>query len=316
VFASANELHNILERISAPDFKAAPPRYDGFSGGRLIALLQELAVFQQESGCYAEVGVYRGLTLTSVAAVTSARVFGIDNYAEHDPDGQNRGIVSERLTEMGLDNAVLIDADYEDALFDEKVFGGEPISLYFVDGPHDYRSQLICLLAALPHLSDNALIVVDDANYRHVRLATNDFLQLNSDFRLVFEAYTPCHPQNMTPAQTVDARQGWWDGCHVLVRGHARHFEEVSAPIERSRMLCENEHLVQSMRHGYLAPELTRLVSELSGGRIVGAGKSFVNGIRRWRGVGGDWRGRYPTLNTWSDPLAPTRISALLNPAD
>ena len=45
---------------------------------------------------------------------------------------------------------------------------GRKISIYFIDGAHDYRSQLIALLHAQKYLHENALIVVDDANYEEI----------------------------------------------------------------------------------------------------------------------------------------------------
>ena len=93
---------------------------------------------------------------------------------------------------------LLIERDYEDAL--EALgnhIGDTKIGLYFVDGPHDYRSQLMCLLLATPFLSESAVIVVDDCNYPWVRLANRDFLISNPSFKLIFEAYTECHPGNM-----------------------------------------------------------------------------------------------------------------------
>jgi hypothetical protein len=54
------------------------------------------------------------------------------------------------------------------------------IGVLYIDGPHDYRSQLISLEKYKKLLSINSVIIVDDANYYHVRKATQDFLNNNS----------------------------------------------------------------------------------------------------------------------------------------
>jgi hypothetical protein len=79
------------------------------------------------------------------------------------------------------------------------------IGLYFYDGPHDYRSQLIGLLRAEPILADRALIIVDDQNFPAVKQATWDFLAVRKEASLLFELPTPanCHPS-------------FWNGLYVL----------------------------------------------------------------------------------------------------
>ncbi|MBK7410887.1 MAG: class I SAM-dependent methyltransferase [Saprospirales bacterium] len=49
--------------------------------------------------------------------------------------------------------ATVINQDYEDALENLKTHIGEKkVGLFFIDGPHDYRSQLMCLLLIQPFL--------------------------------------------------------------------------------------------------------------------------------------------------------------------
>ena len=90
----------------------------GFSGESLYGTLQRLARHLVDTDqCYLEVGVFQGMTLLSVAgSLESGLAYGIDNFAFFDPDQKNQGIVRERMEKLGIDNAVLIDQDYEDAL--------------------------------------------------------------------------------------------------------------------------------------------------------------------------------------------------------
>ena len=184
----------------------------------MVGALQRVAQYQEQlnQGAYLEVGVFQGLTLLSVAGVLSkSRAFGVDTFAQFDEDGRNRRLINERIDLNQLKNVSMIEHDYEDALeaLTEHI-GDTKIGLYFVDGPHDYRSQLMCLLLATPFLSESAVIVVDDCNYPWVRLANRDFLISNPSFKLIFEAYMECHPGNMSEQKVALARKGWWNGQH------------------------------------------------------------------------------------------------------
>lgn len=238
----------------------------GFSGARIIGLMQRLVQsLDARRECYLEVGVYQGLTLLSVAmANRDAACLGIDNFAFFDHDGKNFAIVEKRRAALGLLNAEVINADYEEAFENlEHWLRGLQIGVYFVDGPHDYRSQLMCLQLAVPYLSDGAVIIVDDSNYRHVRQANRDFLATRPGFRLVFEAYTCAHPGNMDADQMRAARDGWWNGVNVILSGATDDVPRTYPPTHRCRGLYENEHLVHGSRAARLAPELVSFASVL-----------------------------------------------------
>jgi predicted O-methyltransferase YrrM len=295
-------------------------RLTGFSGQRVIAALQRLARRQHDAGegTYLEVGVFQGLTLLSVASTTREQtVYGVDNFAQFDPDQRNVEIVRSRARAMELTNASLIDADYEDAL---ETLGARlenrKLGVYFVDGPHDYRSQLMCLLLAVPYLSPHAVIVVDDANYRHVRLANRDFLATHPEFTLLFEAYTPCHPTNMSSAQRADAEAGWWNGVNIIVRDPAHELRRTFPPTIRTRALYEHEHEVHAERFGLLAPELVRLLTHtlaMRPRRVASLMKNLVGKLRR---LPDESRRAFDHLNTYSDELSPRSFNLALDASD
>jgi predicted O-methyltransferase YrrM len=201
------------------DLVAGVDGVEGFSGARILGLLRGLAArIVNEVDAYVEIGVYRGLTLSSVARSTRGLCVGIDDFSLFNPSGDNRRRVEQVLAEHGLDHVELLDMDSEVALlsFPER-FPGRRIGLLFVDGGHDHRSQLVALLFARRHLADGAVIVIDDTNYRHVRQATEDFLRTFPEFALIAQVGTECHPGNMDALQEEAARRGWWNGVQVLV---------------------------------------------------------------------------------------------------
>jgi predicted O-methyltransferase YrrM len=236
----------------------------GYSGIKIINLLKELSLlFSHESGnnCYLEVGVFKGLTLLSVAKhVSKISCYGIDNFAFFDPEKNNLTFIEECRKKMNIGNSFLIIKDYEDALENlQEVIGDQNIGVYFIDGPHDYRSQLMCLQLAIPYLHEKALIVVDDCNYAHIRQANRDFLVTHPEFKLLFQSYTRCHPKNMDEIERREvAEQGWWNGINVIVKDTEDRLNKKIPPTPRKRKLYENQHFIHSCR---IAKEVPKIVS-------------------------------------------------------
>ena len=288
----------------------------GISGLKTVGLLQRLArLFAGEAdACYLEIGVFQGLTLVSTALeAPELPCFGIDNFATLDPDGKNQSVVCERLDRFGAANATLIDADFEIALEGlDAHLGGRKVAVYFVDGPHDYRSQLVCLLAGLCHLHERAVIVIDDANYPDVRWSTRDFLTGHPEFKMVFDAYSPAHPVNMTPEEKGGHEAGWLNGVQILVRdpdGDLQAMMPPTNPAERTIYL--NEWLVHRLRRAELAPEAVALADAICTGDTLAekkARKALLNKYGIWRDVSD---GRFEDRNTYSAGLTVARFTNL-----
>ncbi|OHA66509.1 MAG: hypothetical protein A3D64_01215 [Candidatus Wildermuthbacteria bacterium RIFCSPHIGHO2_02_FULL_49_9] len=236
---------------------------DGFSGDSIVGCLQRLTkiVSARNDSCYLEIGVLQGFTLLSIAlANPDVPCFGIDDFSLFNEGKKNFEIVRERQRKLGITNAHILNMDFEEALDNlEQHIQEKKIGVLFVDGPHDYRSQLISLLKAKRSLADSAVIVVDDANYAHVRQANADFLASELDFALLFEAYTPLHPANMTPRVKEKARKGWWNGVNVLMKDRERRVVRSFPPTgERERFFASHdvfrhefaETAIEALRYG------------------------------------------------------------------
>ena len=182
------------------------------------------------------------------------------------------------------------------------------IGLFFIDGPHDYRSQLMCLLLGKELLSENAVVIVDDSNYRHVRLANRDFLLTNPEFALFFEAYTKCHPKNMSAADHDEARKGWWNGVNVIVRDPAAVLPRVYPPTHQDRRLYENEHRVHAAKMGIVAPEAIRLAGAIRSLNILKIGRDLGALLVRAARSPAESVGKFANLNTYSDDLTEGRF--------
>ncbi len=259
-----SELTKVLDAAAAADSAEQIPGITGYSGMKIIALLRHFTRLLGDGSCaYVEVGVFQGLTLLSVAhAAPTVPVFGIDNFSQFDPENENRGLVESRRASLGLENVTLIDRDYELALASLRDhIGSRDVAVYFIDGPHDYRSQMMCLELMLPYLAENAVIIVDDSNYEHVRQANADFLRTRPEFALLFEAYTGTHPSNMEDRQHSDATSGWWNGINVLVCDPTHQLERIYPETSSDRIRYVNDHVVHSEQNGDLAPEAVALAN-------------------------------------------------------
>ncbi len=282
----------------------------GISGLKTVGLLQRLArAAEGHEGCYVEIGVFQGLTLVSSAlAAPALPCFGIDNFRILDPEGTNKSIVDQRLSDFETTNAHLINMDFEVALASLlEQTNGQKMSVYFVDGPHDYRSQLVCLLAAKPLLAPGAAIVIDDANYTAVRQATYDFLTSHPDFALMFEAYTEAHPANLDAATLAAAEGGWLNGVNVIVHDPAHRVDRTLPPTSDDRTLYFNDWLVHRLALAELAPEALALAHAVIDGADAAAETAALKAA--YAPFAETAQGRSRDRNTYSAGLTPGRLA-------
>ena len=314
-------LEDILAAVRAADAEGPLPEsqaesLSGLSGRKTVGLLQRLVrLFEHDpTACYVEIGVFQGLTLvTAGLAAPDLPCFGIDNFATLDPQGTNLGIVRERLTRLKVANAILINRDFEAALAElERHLDGRRIAVYFVDGPHDYRSQLVCLLHARRLWHDRAVIVIDDANYPDVRWSTRDFLLAAPEVRLAFDAYSPAHPANLAPDDLPRWEAGWLNGVQVLVRDPDGRLPEMLPPVDGDRTLYFNEWLVHRLRLAELAPEALALADAVCGGNSAAEAEALRALLERHDSLRSHLVSRFADRNVYSKTLATGRLNGPL----
>jgi len=293
----------------------------GISGLKTVGLLQRLqrvAYPNDGSACYLEIGVFQGLTLVSAALeAPSIPCIGVDNFRILDPGGENLSIVNERIATFATTNALLLNMDFEAALetLDART-GGRKVAVYFIDGPHDYRSQLVCLLLAKKHLHERAVIVIDDANYADVRFATRDFLLSHPQFKMIFEAYTADHPANMDEATKRDAERGWLNGVNVLVTDPDNRLPSMLPHVPADRTLYYNEWLVHRLRLAELAPEALMLAEAVvyRNGAKEGLARQMLEA--RYEKEGARFDQRHEDRNVDSGGLTLGRINSVRKDRD
>jgi hypothetical protein len=185
----------------------------GLSGQNFRSFTQHL-VKNLQAGCYLEIGVYKGFTILNSAIRNPGKPhIGVDNFSQFDAAGVNKGIIQQGAEK--INNLELVDMDYEDFLANPSL-PHNSVGVYFFDATHDYRSQFIGVALGRKLLLPGAVILVDDANYHHVRYACYDMMDVFPEIKLLGEIFTPTHPNKMTPQQKKECLKGWWNGCIVM----------------------------------------------------------------------------------------------------
>ncbi len=281
------------------------PLLSGFSGNKIIALLQNLSTcLNTENEIYLEVGVFQGLSLLSVSKVFTGQTYGIDNFSQFDPEKNNYNLINDYIKRLGLNNVNIVNSDMEEALLRlPEYIGDKRVGLFFIDGPHDYRSQLMSLLLAKPFLSKNAIIVIDDSNYRHVRQANADFLTLFPSFKLAYQQYTHSHPMNMSADEKNEAIKGWWNGINVIVNDTQNTLPTKKVKTFNLKNLFYNDHKIHSSRYADCAPEAITITHVLKPLRPLKLIFRLIHLHKRIKKSEPLFHGKFRHLNTWSDDL-------------
>ncbi len=180
----------------------------GMTTMNVLQLLNWAVECMEAGEVYCEIGCFQGATLIgALLDRTETVAYAVDNFSEFDIDGKNLEQLAQNLTKFELEEKVIFcNQDFEDffgELRDLKF--AEKIGVYFYDGAHDYRSQLLGLLFAVPFLADRALIIVDDSNYGEVHQANWDFIAAHPQCKMLVDLPT-----------TKNGDRTFWNGLQVL----------------------------------------------------------------------------------------------------
>jgi predicted O-methyltransferase YrrM len=235
-------------RPRSPRFADVLSRVRSMSTPGVLQLLNFAVACLEHDEIYAEVGCFQGSTLIgALLGHPNRKARAGDNFSQFDPHGENREALRRNLEGLGLSEQVQFhNQDFESFLLGLRSLP-ERIGVFFYDGGHDYRSQLLGLLLAAPLLARRALLVVDDANWPAVRQATWDFLAARPEARLLFDLPTPGnkHPTfwNGLLVLTWDAegRNGYDQA--LLQRGRQPALVASIAALQRVNLTIEGKNI-------------------------------------------------------------------------
>ena len=141
----------------------------------------------------------------------------------------------------------------------------------FVDGAHDYRSQLIALANYSKFMSNESIIIVDDCNYYHVRKATFDFLNNNKEYKLIHQKYTDVHIANASNKKRAEIENGNWNGINILYNGkNSSTNQKLKLPKNEKTLIQLFYHTHQYFRHRYAfnVTEILDLIDDFKNKKI------------------------------------------------
>lgn len=181
----------------------------GMTTVSVMQLLNFAVECMEPDEIYCEVGTYQGASLIgSLLDRPGVLAYAVDNFSLFDEKGENFDILTQNLSKFDLTSSVTFHNQNMEEFFvklkankeKEKKFG-----VYFYDGAHDYRSQLLGLLWASPFLAKQAVIVVDDTISTPVNKANRDFIATHPQCEMLLDLPTPKfgHPT-------------FWSGIQVL----------------------------------------------------------------------------------------------------
>jgi len=221
----SRRFHVVLERIY------------GMTTINVLQLLNFAVSCLEEGEAYAEVGCFRGATLVgALLGHPTRRALAVDNFSEFDPHGDNHVVLRQNLTAFGTERQVEFHAQNFEEYFLQLRSETPRIGVYLYDGAHDYRSQMMGLLLAVPLLADRALLIVDDSNFPAVKQATWDFLTIRRECRLLFDLPTP-----------GNGHSSFWNGVYVLAwdRASRSNYEWPTLQAARQPALLESLDALQ-----------------------------------------------------------------------
>ncbi len=166
--------------------------------------LLNCAVASMDAGeVYVEVGCYKGASLVGAAASNPrARIFGCDNFSQFDGAADELRRTLDAQTAPG--QVTFHDMDFREFLA-AAPWRPARIGAYFYDGGHSFRDQYDGVALAIPHLADDAVVIVDDTNKRAARSANDLIARALPRFERVLDLRTP---RNHSPT--------WWNGIQVF----------------------------------------------------------------------------------------------------
>jgi predicted O-methyltransferase YrrM len=178
-------------------FKRLLDEIGGMATENKLALLNLAASFLAPGEVYVEVGTYLGTSVLAAAMGNEGDFIAVDNYSQFGGPEQR---CRENIAHYAPGVVKLVTSDAWSFLrsFDR------PIGVYFYDASHTFGEQWRACKCVEPHLSDEAVVVIDDASHWPVRQANHSFTRHRLQYECVkyFES-----PFNGEPR--------WWNGLAI-----------------------------------------------------------------------------------------------------
>jgi len=148
---------------SLPDFVRS---IEGMSGQKYRTFINDF-ISSHQNPRYLEIGSWAGSTATAALYGNSVTALCIDNWSEF--GGPREAFFDNIKCALSPDvNFQFVEKDFRDV--DYTSLGR--FNIYLFDGPHEEKDQYDGIMIARPALDKICVLIVDDWNWRKVRLGT------------------------------------------------------------------------------------------------------------------------------------------------
>jgi predicted O-methyltransferase YrrM len=191
------------ERPRDPRFAEILEAVPGLAEPNNLALLNLAASCVLSGESYAEAGTFHGTSLISaLLGNDELDAIAIDDFSFRDG---SREQLERNLERFAVDGRPwIVEGDVFDRLRDGTL-DGKRVGVWYYDAGHDYEQQLDGLRLIEPFLAEDALLIVDDADWERVDRAIADYL-----------ASQPRAVEVLRLEGKDRGREGWWYGVSVL----------------------------------------------------------------------------------------------------
>jgi len=181
-------------RPQSQQFQSVLDQVQGMTTANIMQLLNFAVECMEPDEVYCEIGCFQGATLIGALLNHPLQMaYAVDNFFEFD---ESEKYIENLITNLSLFNleqqVIYCQQNFEEFIFDLREINLEnKIGVYFYDGAHDYRSQLLGLTLFTPFLAEQALIIVHGSNWSTVQQAIWDFMNVHRECQLLLDLPTP-----------------------------------------------------------------------------------------------------------------------------
>ena len=176
-----------------------------------LALVNLAARLLAPGECYVEAGTFMGASLIAAARdndgidLVAIDDFSFGSIRELDRvlPPASRDELDRYLERFGV-RATIIEGDTAEVLR-SNALAGRRVGVFYYDACHDYDTQLEALGLVEPYLTDPALVIVDDSEWKRVGEAVRDYVSEQPRAQVLVEI----------PGREAGLPQ-WWHGMTVL----------------------------------------------------------------------------------------------------
>jgi hypothetical protein len=189
-----------------PDFIRA---IDGMSGQKYRTFINNLVGLTPDAR-YLEVGSWGGSTATAALYGNSVKALCIDNWSQFGGPKATFFANIERVRSSAVDFQ-FIEMDFRRV--DYTSLG--PFNIFLFDGPHEELDQYDGIMVARPALDKSFVLIVDDWNWREVRLGT--FRAIRDAGYSIASSIEIRTTQNNFHAPVAGKNSDWHNGYFIAV---------------------------------------------------------------------------------------------------